>query len=157
MLDGKEMTRGPLRQNAPGAPPVCFSAGGKHLFYTDVDDGGKIHLVVDGKEGPAMYIAPNLYCSPDGQHYCYTGNASRFDPVWGFVDGQQVSYFGDISQYTGRNVLVSLMPLPKESAVGLVLNGKPEIKAQRLDPMWISPDGARWPWSSRPTPRPPAS
>jgi hypothetical protein len=54
-----------------------------------------------------------------------------------------VSYFGDISQYTGRNVLLSLLPLPKESAVGLMLNGKPEIKAQRLDPMWISPDGAQ--------------
>ena len=55
------------------------------------------------------------------------------------MDGRQVNYFGEDLQYTGRNVLLSKARVEGMSV--LLLNGKPELKALQLAPMWTSPDG----------------
>ena len=144
MLDGRELARGPLRSTEVGRIPLTFSSKGRHLFYSDLEGPDGYKVVVDGKAGPPMHLVPNIAFSPDGAHYAYIGGYSRAGAgEWTFVDGRQVNYFGELKQYTGRGVLVSLLPLPGGSGIGLVLNGKPEIKAARLDPMWISPDGVQ--------------
>ena len=141
MLDGKELVRAPLRSNEADRIPLTFSSKGRHLFYSDVDATGAYQVVVDGKAGPATHLLPSIAFSPDGQHYAYVGAYTNSGVgVWSFVDGRQVNYFGDHLQYSGRDHLVSLLPIP--GGIGLVLDGKPEIKANRLDPMWMSPDGA---------------
>jgi len=141
MLDGKELARGPFTGNASLNLPLSFSAGGKHLFYMDLDAAGKYHIVVDGKPGPACYIQPQLVVSADGAHYAYVGyERDRANTKWAVVDGRQVNFFGDNLQYTGKGVLVSRMS--ENGAAVLVLNGKPKLKASRLDPTWMSPDGA---------------
>ncbi len=142
VLDGKELSRGPIRQIGQSTVPLCFSAGGKHLFYMDSDAAGKTRIVVDGKPGPALGFPPTLAVSPDGEHYGYVGyDRASGPPLWAFVDGRQVNYFGDNLQYTGRSVL--LARLNADGTTTLSLNGKPEIKASRLDPTWLSPDGAQ--------------
>lgn len=141
MLDGKELVRAPLRGNEADRIPLTFSSKGHHLFYSDVDATGAYQVVVDGKAGPATHMLPSIAFSPDGQHYAYVGAYTNAGiGVWSFVDGRQVNYFGDHLQYSGRDHLLSLLPIP--GGIGLVLDGKPEIKANRLDPMWMSPDGA---------------
>ena len=140
--DGKELVRSPIRTIGQSTVPLCFSAGGKHLFYMGGADAGKVQIVVDGKPGPALGFPPTLAISPDGAHYAYVGyDRASGPPLWAMVDGRQVNYFGDSLQYTGKNVLVA--KLAADNALTLVLNGKPEIKANRLDPMWISDDGAQ--------------
>ncbi|HXP59282.1 MAG TPA: hypothetical protein VN829_02265 [Dongiaceae bacterium] len=140
MLDGKELARGPINPNTQANVPLTFSEGGKHLYYMDADAQGKYRIVVDGKPGPAVHVPPQLVLSPGGQHYAYLGyERSTPLPNWAVVDGRQVNFFGDNLQYTGLGVLVSRMSA--DGAAILVLNGKPSLKAARLDPMWISPDG----------------
>ena len=140
MLDGAELVRAPLRGNEADRIPLTFSAKGHHLLYSDVDATGAYQVVVDGKAGPPAHLLPSIAFSPDGQHYAYVGSYTNAGVgVWSFVDGRQVTYFGDHLQYTGRDNLISFVNVP--GGVGLVLNGKPEIKAPRLDPMWVSPDG----------------
>jgi hypothetical protein len=121
-----------------------FSPGGKHLFFSTLE-GGKYHVVVDGKPGPATGISQPLFISPDGEHYAYGGftnnSLGNGIPNWDVVDGRQVNYVGELQKFTGRNVLVS-----RASADGaqiLVLNGRPSIKAAGIDPMWISDDGVQ--------------
>jgi redox-sensitive bicupin YhaK (pirin superfamily) len=142
MLDNKELARGAMAPtNAMGNVPLMFSAGGKHLFYTDAANG-KFRIVVDGKMGPDSSHAMPLATSPDGAHYAYTGfvgGLGNGTPNWAFVDGRQVNFFGDSLQYTGKNVLLSRMNV--ENATVLLINGRPMLKASRLDPTWISPDG----------------
>lgn len=124
-----------------GPVPLMFSAGGKHLFYTD-GANGKYRIVVDGKIGPDNSYATPLFTSPDGEHYAYTGfvgGLGNGTPNWGFVDGRQVNYFGSDLQYTGRNVLMSTINVDNASV--LLFNGKPALKAYRFTPMWASPDG----------------
>jgi hypothetical protein len=143
MLDGKELLKAPLRTSpAPGKLPLTFSAKGKHLFYSDSQPGNDSYMVVvDGKSGPATHQLPNVLFSPDGEHYAYVGAYSNQGVgQWSFVDGRQVNYFGELKPYTGHNVLISQVSIPG-GGTGLVINGKPAIKAARLDPMWISPDG----------------
>ncbi len=143
--DGKELSRGPLLANGNGniIVPLEFSAGGKHLFYQDVDATNRFRIVVDGKPNPSSGIPTQLVVSPDGEHYAYTGfehsNLGNGTPTWAVVDGRQVNFIGDSLEYTGRNVLVSRMSA--DGAQVLVFNGKPSIKAVGLNPMWISPDG----------------
>ena len=140
MLDGKEAGRGPISSAGQIALPLTFSRAGQHFFYMNQDAAGKYHIVADGQPGPASYVPPQLVVSPDGAHYAYVGyEHDRAATNWGVVDGRQVNFFGEELQYTGRNVLVSKMNV--EGANVLVLNGKPEIKASQLSPMWISPDG----------------
>ncbi|MGD1001521.1 MAG: hypothetical protein ABSA67_12590 [Candidatus Brocadiia bacterium] len=140
MLDGKEAGRGPISTGGQITLPLTFSRGGRHFFYMNQDDAGKYHIVADGQPGPACYIPMQLVISPDGEHYAYVGyEHDRAQTKWGVVDGRQVNFFGEELQFTGRNVLVSKMS--GDGANILVLNGKPEIKAYQLSPMWISPDG----------------
>jgi len=142
MADGKELSRGPLTGNQVSSLPLGFSAKGRHLFYSDLDAAGGYHVVVDGKAGPAARLLPSAVMSPDGEHYAYVGEYSNAGiGLWSFVDGRRVNYFGDRLQYSGRGNLVSYVALP--DGVGLVFNGKPGIKAMRLDPLWMSPDGAQ--------------
>jgi hypothetical protein len=142
MLDNKEVTRGPINPSSvSGVVPLMFSPGGKHLFYTDAANG-KYRIVVDGKMGPDSSYAMQMVTSPDGAHYAYTGfvgGLGNGTPNWAYVDGRQVNYFGDNLQYTGKNVLMSRMGVDGASVV--LFNGKPLLKAMRLDPTWISPDG----------------
>jgi hypothetical protein len=142
MADGKELARGPLKGTPVSTLPLSFSAKGHHLFYSDQDAAGGYHVVVDGRAGPAAHLLPSVVMSPDGEHYAYVGEYSNAGVgLWSFVDGRRVNYFGDRLQYSGRGNLVSYVNLP--DGVGLVFNGKPEIKAMRLDPLWMSPDGAQ--------------
>lgn len=143
MLDGKELARGPIVTAGQATSlPLEFSAGGKHLFYMDADSAGKYRVVVDGKPGPGSTSPPQLVISGDGAHYAYVSpDRPANGQQWAVVDGRQVNYFGDNLQYTGRNVLVSKTSVNGTNA--LFLNGKPEIKALNLQPMWISPDGAQ--------------
>ena len=53
--------------------------------------------------------------------------------AWAFVDGRQVNYFGDNLQFTAQNILVSTMRTPDGNNI-LLLNGKPEIKANSFTP-----------------------
>jgi hypothetical protein len=141
-LDNKELSRGPINPSgASVAVPMLFSAGGKHLFYTDTANG-KYRIVVDGKMGPDSSYGMQMVTSPDGVHYAYTGfvgGLGNGTPNWAYVDGRQVNYFGDNLQYTGKNVLMSRMSVDGANVV--LFNGKPLLKATRLDPTWISPDG----------------
>ena len=142
MLDGKELARAPLKQIMVTTLPLTFSSGGKHLFYGDQDEKGQYVVMVDGKPGPAMKNLPNIVFSPNGVHYAYVGEYSRNGQgVWSVADGRQVNFFGDQLQYTPRNVLISQVGLGGTNI--FLLNGKPEIKAARFDPMWISKDGAQ--------------
>jgi hypothetical protein len=97
MLDNQELTRGPFASlGASISVPLMFSAGGKHLFYTDASNG-KYRIVVDGKMGPDSSTTMPLFTSPDGAHYVYTGFVGPLGngvPNWSFVDGRQVNYFG---------------------------------------------------------------
>jgi hypothetical protein len=139
-LDGKELTRGPLRAVGQANIGLSFSNNGQHLYYMDQDDAGKYRIVVDGKPGPGSQQPQQLVLSPDGNHYAYVGYQHNGEgPPWGVVDGRQVNFFGDNLQYTGRNVLLSTISDNNVSI--LVLNGKPEVKAAQISPMWISPDG----------------
>ncbi len=141
MLDGKELARGPINTRNLGSNlNLTFSANGQHIFWSDDDAQGNFVIVVDGKPGPAMRTLPQLFLSPDGSHYAYINYNRDGTGAWTFVDGRQVNYFGDNLQYTGRNVLVSTMHTADNNNI-LVLNGKPEIKAQSLTPTWISDDG----------------
>jgi hypothetical protein len=143
MLDNKELTRGSFAVGGAGLSlPLTFSADGKHLFFMDASNG-KYRIVVDGKMGPDSNYPMPLVISPDGSHYVYTGfvgGLGNGTPNWSFVDGRQVNYFGGDLQYTARNVLLSTMNVDNSTNV-LCFNGKPELKAYRLTPMWISPDG----------------
>src|ERR1700722_6358374 len=108
MLDGKEMARGPINTHNLGASlNLTFSANGQHLFWSDDDAQGNYVIVVDGKPGPAMRTLPQLMLSPDGDHYAYVNYNRDGTGAWTFVDGKQVNFFGDLMQYTPRNVLVS--------------------------------------------------
>jgi hypothetical protein len=142
--DGKEIARGPNKGNGANITvPLEFSAGGKHLFYMDIDATGRYRVVVDGKPGPSTGFPQPLIVSPDGEHYAYGGfvnsNIGNGVPNWAVVDGRQVNYIGDM-QYTGRGVLLSTLRTPDNNSV-LCLNGKPDIKANSINPMWMSPDG----------------
>ncbi|HEX4796914.1 MAG TPA: hypothetical protein VH370_24195 [Humisphaera sp.] len=136
VVDGKEVSRAPMSSSFDLLPPT-FTAGAKHFLY-GVGDGQGFQIVADGKTGPALHQTPKVVFSPDGAHYAYVSNA---DPKarWAVVDGRQVNWFGDSLEYTGRNALLS--KIATDDAVTLVLNGKPEIKAARLEPMWMSRDG----------------
>jgi hypothetical protein len=154
--DGKELSRGPLVANGSnGTVPLEFSHNGKHLFYMDQDSAGRYRVVVDGKPGPPSGIPCPLIVSPDGEHYCYNGFETTAlgsgIPTWTVVDGQQVNYFGTDMQYTAKNVIVSTMGSPDNNTF-FILNGKPAIKAYRVSPMWISPDGAQIAMNIMPTP-----
>lgn len=144
--DGKEIYRGPesVSNGSNINVPLEFTNGGKHLIFLVVGDDGKFHVVVDGKPGPASGEPPwGLIVSNDGEHYAYTGvqnaNDSPDNPHWAVVDGRQVNYFGDNMQYTGKNIILTTMAV--DGGTGLLINGKPSIKAQAITPMWLSPDG----------------
>jgi WD40 repeat protein len=140
--DNKELTRGPIRNTGQINIGLSFSNNGKHFFYMDSDDAGKYRIVVDGKPGPGCALPPQLVLSPDGDHFAYVGyENSRGPAAWAVVDGHQVSFFGEQLQYTARNHLVSI--ITENNTQTLVIDGKPEIKATSLNPMWISPDGAQ--------------
>jgi len=141
MLDGKELARGPINtRNLGSSLNLTFSANGQHLFWSDDDAQGNYVIVVDGKPGPATRTLPQLVLSPDGSHYAYVNYNRDGTGAWAFVDGRQVNYFGDIVQYTAKNILVSTMHTPDNNNI-LLLNGKPEIKANSIRQMTISPDG----------------
>jgi hypothetical protein len=138
VLDGKELSRGPIAACAQGYAPM-FSAGGKHLFYW-IGEGDTYRTVVDGKPGPAMHLPSPVAMSADGLHYAYVSYGHTQNENWTVVDGRQVNFFGDNLQYSGRDVLLSNMSV-NNTAV-LLLNGKPEVRAAALTPMWMSPDGS---------------
>ncbi len=141
MLDGKELARGPINTQHLGSDlNLTFSANGQHLFWSNADKDGNFVIVVDGQPGPAMRTLPQLILSPDGSHYAYVNYNRDGTGAWTFVDGKQVNFFGDIQQYTARNVLVSTMRAPDGNNI-FVLNGKPSIKALSIAPIWISDDG----------------
>ena len=141
MLDGKELARGPINTHNLGSSlNLTFSANGQHLFWSEDDAQNNYVIVVDGKPGPPMSTVPQLVLSPDGSHYAYINYNRDGTGAWAFVDGRQVNYFGEIVQYTGRNNLVSTMRTPDGNTV-LLLNGKPEIKANSFQKITISPDG----------------
>jgi len=141
MLDGKEMARGPINTHNLGASlNLTFSANGQHLFWSDDDAQGNYVIVVDGKPGPAMRTLPQLMLSPDGDHYAYVNYNRDGTGAWTFVDGKQVNFFGDLMQYTPRNVLVSTQRTADGNSV-LLLNGRPEAKANAFRQITISPDG----------------
>src|SRR5579863_6461062 len=120
--DGKELCRGPFVPNgmANMTVPLEFSPGGKHLFYMNLD-GGKYHVVVDGKPGPGTGIPQPLITSPDGEHYAYTGFATSSlgngIPQWAVIDGKQVGFIGTDLQFTGKNTLISRMSGPNNTTV----------------------------------------
>ena len=144
MLDGKELARGPINSyTLAGGLNLTFSALGQHLFWSDTDAQHQYTIVVDGKAGPPMRTLPQLYLSPDGNHYAYVNYNRDGTGAWAFVDGRQVNYFGDNLQYTAKNVLLSTMRTPDNNNI-LVINGKPEIKAYAFNQTWISPDGKRY-------------
>ena len=141
MLDGKELARGPINTHNLGSSlNLTFSANGQHIFWSDDDAQGNYVIVVDGKPGPAMRTLPQLFLSPDGSRYAYINYNRDGTGAWAFVDGKQVNYFGDIVQFTAQNNLVSTMRTPDGNNI-LLLNGKPEIKANSFRQMTISPDG----------------
>jgi hypothetical protein len=141
MLDGKELARGPINtHNLGNSLNLTFSANGQHLFWSDDDAQNNYVIVVDGKPGPAMRTLPQLVLSPDGSHYAYVNYNRDGTGAWAFVDGRQVNFFGDIVQYTARNMLVSTMRTPDGNNI-LLLNGKPEIKANSFRQITISADG----------------
>lgn len=146
-VDGKEMSRGPLGPSAQSVLPLTFSRDGQHVFWGLYTSDG-YHIVADGQPGPAMRGPSELFISPDGTHYAYIGSVPNGQKPWSVVDGRQVDYFGDDLRYTARNALISTVPL--QNATGLLINGKPEIKAMRISPMWISPDGAQIAMSIQP-------
>ena len=146
--DGKELYRGPeSASNGSNVNiPLEFTNGGKHLIFEMVDETGKFHVVVDGKPGPASGEPPvGLIVSNDGDHYAYGGfqntNLGNGIPNWAVVDGRQVNYFGDNMQYTGKNVIITTVGV--DGGTGLLINGKPELKAQLITPIWLSPDGSQ--------------
>jgi hypothetical protein len=139
-VDGKEISRGPLGPSAQSVLPLTFSRDGQHVFWGQFTSDG-YHVVADGQPGPAMQGPSELIISPDGTHYAYIGNVHNGEKSWTVIDGHQVPYIGEGLQFTGRNALISTMGL--QNATGLLINGKPEIKAMRISPMWISPDGAQ--------------
>jgi hypothetical protein len=140
MLDGKELARGPINTHNLGASlNLTFSANGQHIFWSDDDAQGNYVIMVDGKPGPAMRTLPQLVLSPDGSHYAYINYNRDGTGAWAFVDGKQVDFFGDIVQFTAQNNLVSTMRTPDGNNI-LLLNGKPEIKANSFRQITISPD-----------------
>ena len=156
MLDGKELARGPINtRNLGSSLNLTFSANGQHLFWSDDDAQGNYVIVVDGKPGPATRTLPQLVLSPDGTHYAYVNYNRDGTGAWAFVDGRQVNYFGDIVQYTAKNILVSTMHTPDNNNI-LLLNGKPEIKANSFRQMTISPDGKQMAMIITPQPNAPS-
>lgn len=140
--DGKELTRGPIRNAGQINIGLSFSNNGKHFYFMDSDDAGKYRIVVDGKPGPGCALPQQLVLSPDGDHFAYVGyENSRGPAAWTIVDGQQIPFFGEQLQYTARNHLISIVT--ENNTQTLVLDGKPAIKATSVNPMWISPDGAQ--------------
>ena len=141
MLDGKELARGPINTHNLGSSlNLTFSANGQHLFWSDDDAQGNYVIVVDGKRGPAMRTLPQLVLSPDGDHYAYINYNRDGTGAWTFVDGKQVNFFGDIVQYTARNVLITTQRMP-DGNTALLMDGKPEAKANAFRQITISPDG----------------
>jgi len=139
--DGKEFARGAINtRNLASSLNLTFSANGQHLFWSDDDAQGNFLIVVDGKAGPAMRTLPQLVLSPDGEHYAYINYNRDGTGAWTFVDGKQVKFFGDIMQYTARNVLVSTQRMP-DGNTALLLDGKPEARANAFRQITISPDG----------------
>jgi hypothetical protein len=141
MLDGKEFARGPINMHNQGTSlNLTFSANGQHIFWSDDDAQGNYVIVADGTNGPAMQTLPQLILSPDGSRYAYVNHNRDGTGAWAVVDGRQVNYFGDILQYTARNMLISTMSTPDNNTIFL-LNGKPEIKAYSFNQKWFSDDG----------------
>src|ERR1700690_188398 len=89
---------------------------------------------------PPFRPLPQLVLRPDASHYAYINYNRDGTGAWAFVDGRQVNYFGEIVQYTARNRLGSTLRTPDGNTI-LLLNGKPEIKANSFRQITISPDG----------------
>ncbi len=136
--DNKELVRGKFQGGTLGV--LTFSAGGKHLFYTEPDPGGGYHVMMDGKPGPKSHIVPKVVTSPDGAHHAYVGTqADGNDTPWAVVDGKQVKYFGDELQFSAKGHLFALLKAKGE--MGLNVDGKNVLVANNISQFQISPTG----------------
>ncbi|HEY5551487.1 MAG TPA: hypothetical protein VIK52_06350 [Opitutaceae bacterium] len=139
VLDGKEIFRGPTSYNN-SRRGMFFSAGGKHLFFTDSDGDAGNRIVVDGAPGPWSHDTPEVVTSHDGAHYAYVGTVTDYTGTkWAVVDGKQVKYFGRSLRFTANGSLLSIMD--GQGVAALILNGKPLIQAAGIEPLWVSPTG----------------
>ncbi len=131
--DGKEIGR--LATLNGLEMPLTFSNNGQHLAW-----GYNNSIYMDGVAGPQSRYQPVLNFSPDGTRYTYNGTVVGGNQNWGFVDGKQVNYFGEFSQFSATNHLISLYPADGGGTI-FVLDGKPEFKAGGIRNVWTSADG----------------
>ena len=138
VLDGKELVRGP----AGAYSNLLFSAGGKHLIWTEKEAGSGTRLVVDGKPEQWGY-ALGLITSADGTQYAYmceqtdaTGTLSRCN----VLNGKQLDYSGNLVQFTPDGRLVVQGTDAHEQPNVLLVDGKPLVQAP-VGSVWVSKVG----------------
>jgi hypothetical protein len=127
--------------------PLTFSMNGQHLAWTINN-----MVYMDGVAGPASRYQPVVNFSPDGTRYAYVGTVVGGNQNWAVVDGKQVQYFGDISQFTPNDHLISLYPADGAGTI-FVLDGKPEFKAASIQQIWTSADGKQIAFEFTPNPQ----
>jgi len=124
MLDSKEVHRGPYT----GIPLLAFSPDGNRLVAIATDKDGLSRVIVDGKAGPVGVRVEEVFFTPDGAHYAYTGkqNDAQQTP-WMVVDGRQVKHLGDIVGFTASGALFTRTVANYNHI--LLANGKPMAQA----------------------------
>ena len=145
LKDGQQIDSAPYSPSVFGAGGLMFSPAGNHLYYTITNNTGNyshMRYMMDGKAEPwSRGGLSTILFSPDGAHYTYTGVADDGTTQWSVIDGKQVPYFGGLVQFTDTGHLLSVYYDDKSHASLLIADGKPVMKANAINQVWISPKG----------------
>ncbi|MBE2214845.1 MAG: hypothetical protein IAE82_13310, partial [Opitutaceae bacterium] len=135
MHDGQEVHRGPYQQISW----MAFSPGSARLVATATSvDTGQNCLIIDGKPGPWGAEIGEVFFTPDGAHYAYSGRQNDAQQTrWTVVDGRQVKFIGDLVGFLPNGTLLS-----RAQAQGLTIllaNGKPISQVGTINHLATAP------------------
>jgi len=144
LKDGQQIDSAPYNPSVFGTGGLMFSPAGNHLYYIINDNTSNnthMRFMMDGKAEPWSRGLTTILFSPDGAHYTYTGVADDSTTQWSVIDGKQVPYFGEKTQFTDTDHLLSVYYDNNTHVNMLIADGKPVMKANSIMQVWVSPKG----------------
>jgi hypothetical protein len=141
MQDGKELCRGKWTTSNLSGLALQFSAGGKHLFFSENDTSAGFRFIVDGKPEAWLQNFATLALSPDGSRYAYAAPKRGEQKSTLFVDGKEAGYPGEDPQFTADSQRLIVL-IHQGPVTGLLIDGKLAMKTNGISHVYLAPVGS---------------